>query len=61
MPVHLKILHKKNFLNERGINQVDISKLENRTRNPSLNSLKRLADGRDIVLELKFIPKSKKI
>lgn len=47
-------------LSERiGINQADISKLENGTRNPSLNLLKRLADGMDMMLELKFIPKPK--
>ena len=40
-------------------NQADISKLENGTRNPSLNLLKRLADGMDMMLELKFIPKPK--
>ena len=28
-----------------GINQADISKLENGTRNPSVNLLKRLAEG----------------
>ena len=28
-----------------GINQADISKLENGTRNPSINLLKRLAEG----------------
>ena len=42
-----------------GINQADISKLENGTRNPSLNLLKRLADGMDMMLELKFVPKPK--
>lgn len=47
-------------LSERiGINQADISKLENGTRNPSLNLLKRLADGMDMMLELKFVPKPK--
>ncbi len=43
-----------------GINQTDISKIENGTRNPSLNMIKRLADGMDMRLELNFIPKSKK-
>ncbi|MBR6642967.1 MAG: helix-turn-helix transcriptional regulator, partial [Lachnospiraceae bacterium] len=47
-------------LSERtGINQADISKLENGTRNPSLNMLKRLADGLDMTLKLEFIPKQK--
>ena len=32
-------------LERTGINQADISKLENGARNPSFNLLKRLADG----------------
>ncbi len=40
-----------------GINQADISKLENGTRNPSLKLLKRLAEGMDMVLKVEFIPK----
>lgn len=47
-------------LSERtGINQADISKLENGTRNPSLNLLKRLAEGMGMVLKIEFVPKSK--
>ena len=42
-----------------GINQADISKLENGTRNPSVNLLKRLADGMDMVLKIEFVPKHK--
>ena len=52
-------LAQKELSERTGINQADISKLENGTRNPSLNLLKRLADGRDMMLELKFVPKSK--
>ena len=52
-------LTQKELAERTGINQADISKLENGTRNPSLNLLKRLADGMDIMLELKFIPKPK--
>ena len=33
------------------------SKLENGNRNPSLNLLKRLADGMGMTLKLEFIPK----
>ncbi|MDE6220689.1 MAG: helix-turn-helix transcriptional regulator, partial [Lachnospiraceae bacterium] len=40
-----------------GINQADISKLENGTRNPSLKLLKRLADGMGMTLKLEFVPK----
>lgn len=45
-------------LEERtGINQADISKLENGTRNPSVNLLKRLADGMGMALKIEFVPK----
>ena len=40
-----------------GINQADISKLENGTRNPSVNLLKRLAEGMGMSLKIEFIPK----
>lgn len=36
---------QKEIAERTGINQADISKLENGTRNPSVNLLKRLADG----------------
>ena len=50
----------QNELAERtGINQADISKLENGTRNPTINLLKRLADGMDMILKIEFIPKQK--
>ena len=52
-------LTQKELSERTGINQADISKLENGTRNPSLNLLKRLADGMDMMLELKFVPKPK--
>ena len=42
-----------------GINQADISKLENGTRNPTLNLLKRLADGMGMSLKIEFVPKAK--
>lgn len=42
-----------------GINQADISKLENGTRNPSIKLLKRLAEGMDMVLKIEFVPKVK--
>ena len=42
-----------------GINQADISKLENGTRNPSINLLKRLAEGMGMNLKIEFVPKHK--
>lgn len=40
-----------------GINQADISKLENGTRNPSIKLLNRLAEGMGMSLKIEFIPK----
>ncbi len=51
-------LTQKELVERTGINQADISKLENGTRNPSLKLLKRLADGMGMTLKLEFIPKS---
>ena len=50
---------QKELAERTGINQADISKLENGTRNPSVNLLKRLADGRGMVLKIEFVPKQK--
>lgn len=52
-------LTQKQLSERTGINQADISKLENGTRNPSLNLLKRLADGMGMVLKIEFVPKVK--
>lgn len=51
-------LTQKELADRTGINQADISKLENGTRNPSLKLLKRLADGMGMTLKLEFVPKS---
>ncbi len=40
-----------------GIHQGDISRLENGSRNPSLNMLKKLADGLNMTLRIEFVPK----
>lgn len=52
-------LTQKELAERTGINQADISKLENGTRNPSLKLLKRLAEGMDMTLKLEFIPKKR--
>ena len=45
-------------LSERtGIDQADISKIVRGNANPALSTLKRLADGTNMVLKLEFIPK----
>lgn len=53
-------LTQKELSERTGINQADISKLENGTRNPSIKLLKRLADGMGMSLKIEFIPKNKK-
>ena len=50
-------LTQKELAERTGINQANISKIENGTRNPSLNLLKRLADGMGMALKIEFIPK----
>ena len=52
-------LTQKELSERTGINQADISKLENGTRNPSVSLLKRLAEGMGMVLKIEFIPKQK--
>ena len=49
-------LTQKELAERTGINQADISKLENGTRNPSLKLLKRLAHGMGMQLKIEFVP-----
>ena len=46
---------QKELSEKTGINQADISKLENGTANPSLRTLQRLVDGMGMVLKLEFV------
>lgn len=50
-------LTQKELAERTGIDQADISKIENGTRNPSLNLLKRLAEGMGMKLKIEFVPK----
>lgn len=54
-------LTQKELAEKTGINQTEISKLENGTRNPSIRLLQRLADGMGMVLDISFKPKNKKV
>lgn len=47
---------QKELATRTGITQADISRIENGTRNPSLNMVKRLAQGLGMQLKLEFIP-----
>ena len=49
-------LTQKELAERTGINQADISKHENGTRNPSLKMLKRLAAGMGMALKIEFVP-----
>ena len=45
-------------LSERtGINQTEISRLENGSRNPSIKLLQRLAEGMGMTLKISFVPR----
>ena len=50
-------LTQKELSARTGINQADISKPENGTRNPSIRLLQRLAAGMNMKLKLEFIPR----
>lgn len=47
---------QKELSNRTGITQADISRIENGTRNPSLDMVKRLATGLGMRLKLEFVP-----
>ena len=53
-----KNLTQKELAKKTGIDQSDISKIETGNANPALSTLKRLAEGMDMVLRLEFIPKN---
>lgn len=53
-------LTQKDLADKTGINQANISKLENGNMNPSLKLLKRIADGLGMNLRIEFVPKNSK-
>ena len=54
-------LTQKELAARTGINQADISKLENGTKNPSLKLLKKLASGLGMQLKIEFVPMQSKL
>ena len=52
-------LTQKELSEISGINQADISKLENGNRNPSLGMLKRLACALGMTLKIEFVSEKK--
>ena len=51
-----KAMTQKDLAEATGVTQADISRLENGTANPSLRTLKRLADGMGMKLRIEFVP-----
>ncbi len=51
-------LTQKQLAEITGINQADISRLENGSGNPSLRTLRRLAAGMGLVMKVEFVPAS---
>ena len=49
-------LTQKELASRTGIDQANISKLENGTKNPSLKLLKKLAAGMGMQLKIEFVP-----
>ncbi len=54
-----KHLTQKDLAELTGIHQSDISKIENGNANPSLNTLRRLADGLGKKIKLEFVDTDK--
>lgn len=52
-------LTQKQLAEITGINQADISKLENGNANPSLRTLQRLAAGMGLTMKVEFVPMTK--
>ena len=48
---------QKQLSEKTGIHQADISKIERGIGNPSLSTLKRLAEGMGMTLKIEFVPK----
>ena len=54
------MLTQKQLSEKTGIYQSDISKLERGNANPSILTLKRLADAMDMTLKIEFVPKKRR-
>ena len=53
-------LTQKDLSERTGITQADINRLENGNGNPTIKLLQKLANGLDMDLELRFVPKTNK-
>ena len=52
-----KNITQKELSIKTGINQADISKIENGTRKPSLKILEKIADALDMAIKIQFVPR----
>lgn len=52
---------QKQLAEKSGINQADISRLENGNANPTLRMLQRLASGMNMDVKIEFVPKQSHI
>lgn len=52
-------LTQKELFEKSGIDQANISKIENGIYNPTINTLWKLAEAMDMELKIEFIPKKK--
>ena len=51
-------ISQKELAELTGIDQSEISRIENGERNPSVRILKRIADAMDMDLKIEFVPRS---
>ena len=61
LPRKKRHLTQKQLSDITGIDQADISKIESGNANPALSTLKRLADGMDMILKVDFVSKHAKM
>ena len=55
--IDARIMTQKELSERTGINQTEISRLENGSRNPSIKLLQRLAEGMGMTLKVSFVPR----
>lgn len=52
---------QKDLALKTGINQADISKIENGVRKPSIKLLQKIADAMGMMIKIEFVPKPRKV
>ena len=54
-----KNITQKDLALKTGINQADISKIENGIRKPSIKLLQKIANAMDMMIKVEFVPKKR--